>query len=582
MKTLRDYQQTVHDDTIQHMKTTQGTDPVVVDASVGAGKSLLIANLCKHVADKGGKAMVLARQGELAEQNSSEAWEIGLENSKFSASLGCRSTRHPVIFGTEGTVARALNKELAGYAPDLLCIDESHMVAYDNPETQFMQIIEHFKRIKPKMRIVGMTGSPYRGITSIVGQFWKKKVGNISTEYLIENGWLVPPVFGFPLEENEGFNFGDIETRNGSAEFDEKQLNAVVLEDKTLTHRIMHEVVERGKDRHGVLIFSATKRHTKEVRESLLLAGVDDHQIGIITESTKNAVRRDILARAKAGDCRYVINVGVLTTGVNIPRWDLIVYLRPIGSLVLLVQSLGRGLRLCEETGKTDALILDYAGVMSRLGHLYDSPMLEEAQLQKAKIDHDMIQCPKCETENSKFARRCMGKDLEQPDLRCDFFWQSQKCKQCDWENDISAVECRNPGCRHELRDPNAQLLHKAYSDDEMVPVVSMKITSTKNRAVMVQYILHQKPESGWPTEFYAVENDKMARVWRARFVSAHVRDPAWRSRVMSMRSAETIVKNQAVFDAPTHIAFRVNEKGHHVVGRKRFISGRMEEQSSS
>jgi hypothetical protein len=208
--------------------------------------------------------------------------------------------------------------------------------------------------------------------------------------------------------------------------------------------------------------------------------------------------------------------------------------------------------------------------------------MLEEAQLQKAKMDHDMIQCPKCETENSKFARRCMGKDLEQPDLRCDFFWQSQKCKQCDWENDISAVECRNPGCRHELRDPNAQLLHKAYSDDEMVPVVSMKITSTKNRAVMVQYILHQKPESGWPTEFYAVENDKMVRVWRARFVSAHVRDPAWRSRVMSMRSSETIVKNQAVFDAPTHIAFRVNEKGHHVVGRKRFISGRMEDQSSS
>jgi superfamily II DNA or RNA helicase len=577
MKNLRDYQQGVHDDTIAHLKSKQGVEPVVIDASVGAGKSLLIAYLCQHVTSKGGKAMVLARQGELAEQNAEEAWCIGLENSKFSASLRSRSTRHSTIFGTEGTVARALDKELAGYAPDLLCIDESHMVAYDDPETQFMQIIEHFQRIKPKMRIVGYTGSPYRGITSIVGHFWKKKVGNISTEYLIDNGWLVPPVFGFPLESDEEFKFGDIQTRNGSAEFDEKQLNAVVMEDKTLTHRIMLEVVERCKDRHGILIFAATKRHTKEVKQGLLLAGVDEHQIGIITESTKNAVRRDILARAKAGDCRYVINVGVLTTGVNIPRWDVVVYLRPIGSLVLLVQSLGRGLRLCQETGKTDALILDYAGVMSRLGHLYNSPMLEEAQLQKAKEDHDLIQCQKCYTPNSKFARRCIAKDADEPDGRCAFFWQSQKCKRCDWENDISAVECRNPGCRHELRDPNAQLLHKAYSDDEMVPVVRMDIKATKNGAVMVQYILEQKPESGWPTEFYAVSHDKMFRVWQAKFLAAHVKCPSWRQRCYSMRTAEVICKNKSVFDSPSHIAFRVNEQGKHVIGRKRFLSGREE-----
>jgi superfamily II DNA or RNA helicase len=579
---LRDYQQDIHDSTVEHLKSAQGRDPVVISASVGAGKTYSIAFLCKHVVDKGGKALVLARTGELIQQNSDAAWDIGLENSKFSASLNSKSTRHAAIFATEGSLARALDKEFFNYAPSLLLIDECHTVPFDNDDTQMMRIINRFLLVNPKMRIVGLTGSPYRGITSIIGRFWKRKVGDISTEWLIDQNWLVPPSFGFPIDDNEEFDFSGIDTRNGSSEFDEKELNKVVMEDKTLTHRIMVDVVKRCADRHGVLIFAATKRHTKEVREGLILAGADDHQVGIITEETKSSVRCDILARAKSGDCRYVINVGVLSTGINVPRWDALVYLRPIGSLVLLTQTIGRVLRLCEETGKTDGLILDHAGVMSRLGHLYDSPMLEEAQLQKAKIDHDMIQCPKCETENSKFARRCMGKDMEQPDLRCDFFWQSQKCKQCDWENDISAVECRNPGCRHELRDPNAQLLHKAYSDDEMVPVVSMKITSTKNRAVMVQYILHQKPESGWPTEFYAVENDKMVRVWRARFVSAHVRDPAWRSRVMSMRSAETIVKNQAVFDAPTHIAFRVNEKGHHVVGRKRFISGRTEEQASS
>ena len=96
----------------------------------------------------------------------------------------------------------------------------------------------------------------------------------------------------------------------------------------------------------GVLIFAATQRHTGQVAKALGMLGVSESDIGVIIDSTGDKERSSILERAKAGNCKYVINVGVLTTGVNVPRWDTLVFLRPICSLVLLIQAIGRVLRL--------------------------------------------------------------------------------------------------------------------------------------------------------------------------------------------------------------------------------------------
>ena len=51
MYELRDYQQKAHDSTLQYMRDTYKTgkfEPAYVSASVGAGKTLLIAFLTQH------------------------------------------------------------------------------------------------------------------------------------------------------------------------------------------------------------------------------------------------------------------------------------------------------------------------------------------------------------------------------------------------------------------------------------------------------------------------------------------------------------------------------------------------------
>ena len=78
-----------------------------------------------------------------------------------------------------------------------------------------MQIIGHFLRLNPNTRILGYSGSPYRGVDSIIGDFWVKLIGDISTDWLISKGWLVPPMFGWGDGEDLEFDLKQLETKYG-------------------------------------------------------------------------------------------------------------------------------------------------------------------------------------------------------------------------------------------------------------------------------------------------------------------------------------------------------------------------------
>ena len=74
-------------------------------------------------------------------------------------------------------------------------------------------------------------------------------------------------------------------------------------------------------------------------------------------------------ARFRAGATTVIVNVGVLTTGVDLDV-RCIVDAKPTKSRILFVQTIGRGLRTAE--GKDKLLILDHAGNHLRLGTVRD------------------------------------------------------------------------------------------------------------------------------------------------------------------------------------------------------------------
>ena len=605
--------------------------PIIVSASVSSGKSVMLAECAKAIRESGELKrrtvfiMVIQRQGLLCSQNSDAAWSIDLNNSIFSASCGNRkSTHYQVVYTTEGTLARALEQyrfspwtaeelqktpewraSARKFHPDLILIDEGHQVPFESPDSQYMKTLMHFYDCKPHMRLACMTGSPFRGTTSIVGDtpqhLWKKVasiepddpdypeggVGNgiISTEFMIEQGWVVAPQFGFPDDENTHYDFSHLSTETW--DYPEAELDAAVS-DKELCLAICADFVRKSKERKGVLIFASTQRHTRQIAAALKLIGVDPEQIGVIIDSTSQKEQTRILTAAKAGKLKFVINVGVLTTGVNVPWWDTIVLMRPIAAIVLLIQAIGRILRLLIEdgdmpmverdaltaelrkmliaaSGKPDSLVLDYANVMDVLGALYENPVLEMAELEKAKKEgKELIECPKCATMNSPTARRCMGGTISD---RCDHFWHFRLCPGCQTQNDQVARECRS--CHRMLIDPQAALNNKHYVDGESIPVRSMKAGHGAGGKLWFRYELSTGET---PMEIFyphAGANKKVNNIIWAKFVDGLPIDQRSKIRLRAMK-ASTVIENIDLIPVPLEISAR--QKGSKwTIGRRKY-----------
>lgn len=561
---------------------------LIVDAGPGSGKTMMIAMLSEHVSKKGGSVLVISRQPILCKQSYDELWEFGVPASLYAAKFNSRQVTGAVVVGTEGTIVNALDTDFKRKRFDLICIDEAHMLDFDSDSSQYMRIINHFKRnaetigSKRKLQIIGLTGSPYRNIDSIIGSFWDRIVYNIGIEKLTDEGYLTPPVYGYPDEDDETLDFSSIDTKSGSWEFDEKALDEIVMSGagKERLVRILTEVKIKTADRNQIIIFASTKRHAAEVKRVLLALGEKESMIGLVTDDTPEKERDDAIDKSKRGELRWLINVSCLTTGFDSPLIDTVLFLRPVGSLTLLVQCLGRAARLLKdwmvEKGyvKPNYLVLDYAGVFDRLGHLLDSPIINDAELARSKEKDETIQyCPVCHEENGLKARRCRGKSSSEPDGRCGhFFGKSIECPKCMTQNDVTAQVCRS--CSHELIDPNRKLLNKAYTDDEMRRVVGMTLSPSKNGALKVTYELEHEPEHGHPYElFFGLHKEGSKRIFEVKFVNVHIKSWGWRPKVLGMSTAEQICMMKDAFKAPTHIAYRINDKNQFVIGRRWFGS---------
>jgi DNA repair protein RadD len=457
-KTLRPYQQDVLNKLLSRLKVN--SDPVIVNASVGAGKSLIIAELLLIVERAGWRALCLTMNSELIRQNTQTYIEQGGNAGIFCAQLGRKDSLQPVIFASPHSVVRSIKNKgkLSNQPMSLIIIDECHNVSYNNKYSMYMRIYNHYAMFaqteRHKFRCVGLTGTPYRGKSiSIVGEdlFFKEQVCDISTAWLIENNYLVPPIFG---KHDHEIDFSKLRIKS-NGQFDQKQLSTIVDKNDRLTAEIMREVVltVESEQRNGAFIFASTKRHCQECIKSL-----PSGQAAIITGDITGDTRNQILDDARNGKLKYLVNINVLTVGVDIPLFDTVVFVRPTESLVLYTQAIGRGLRLHDD--KQDCLILDYAGNLDRNGDI-DNPIINEAVKQKEKDDPDYcIPCMDCNTMNKETARRCIGIIN---DKRCDHYFEFKECPECQTYNDIVSRQCRHCNC--ELIDPNSKLNNVAQSN---------------------------------------------------------------------------------------------------------------------
>lgn len=468
-------------------------------------------------------------------------------------------------------------------------------VVSESPETQYGVIMTELnRRCKAKyghdVIVIGYTGSPFRGTDSIKGAYWKHEIVNIDTKYLVDIGFLVPTIFGLHDIDDLHYDLSAFEASgsDGTQDFTSEQLKQMqkeILEQGTLTQKIMLKVMELTKNRNGVLITCAGKKHCQEAAKYL-----PEGSYAIVTEDMGQKARRKALKDAYTGKIKYVFQIGCLTTGINIPLWDTSVILRKIMSLTLLVQLLGRGMRLLKKEQidagyhKEDHLVLDFSGTMFELGQLYEDPILEEAEAQRSKRSGEQVPCPKCGTMNSPYARRCIGKDPLSPDGRCEEFFSYIRCgfdkhgirifdDGCGTKNDPTARYCRH--CDHVLRDPNAALNERAYTDNEWADVMDFKVQLTKDgEGILYRYWINRcDGKEGWANEvFYPYGGaTHMKNMFKAKAIFPHLDDKSIAGKILKCQNAKQFMMYAGLIKAPKRITHRINDKGRDIIHRKEF-----------
>jgi len=380
---LRDYQQAAIDATWDFLRTRQGAPCIVM--ATGSGKTpVIVAMVQEAVAQWQGRVLVLTHVKELIEQihgTMLRMWPdapVGLN----SAGLGQRDTDTQILIAGIQSVFRdptALGRR------DLIFIDECDLISPDS-ETMYQKLLATLLVINPTMRYIGLTASPFRLSDGMIyGP--EKMFEGISYEAkirdLIDQGYLS----NLRGKAGDTPDLSGVHIRGG--EFIPGELDAAV---NTLARvkKACEEIVRHGADRKSWIVFACSVEHAFSVKDQM-----EKHvACAIIIGDTDSDERRESIRAFRAGELRCLINVNVLTVGFDHPGVDLIALLRPTLSARLYLQQVGRGLRIAP--GKKDAMILDFAGNISRFGpidclHITDkTPGSGESKPAPTKT------CPQC------------------------------------------------------------------------------------------------------------------------------------------------------------------------------------------
>ncbi|MBR2514910.1 MAG: DEAD/DEAH box helicase [Halomonas sp.] len=542
---LRPYQTEAVKRVVEHFRATSA--PGVVVLPTGSGKSLVIAELARLAR---GRVLVLAHVRELVEQNHAKYQAYGLKADIFSAGLKRKEASRQVVFGSVQSVVRNLER-FSDASFTLLVIDECHRISLEK-DASYRQVIDHLQRQNPQLKILGLTATPFRLGQGFIYHrhhhgmvrgddacFFADCVFEQPLRLMVKQGFLAAPKrLDMAIE---GYDFSALAPAVGGL-FREEELNRVVAGSRA-TPGIIAQVVEYAKERRGVMIFAATVAHAEEV-----ISYLPTEHAALITGATASQERTSIIARFKARELKFLVNVAVLTTGFDAPHVDLIAILRPTESVSLYQQMVGRGLRL--SPGKADCLILDYAG------NPWD---LYAPEVGEPKPDSDsepvQVECPACGHANlfwgkrdgelviEHFGRRCQGL-VEHPDLsvreskggrgaasgvykkQCDFRFRFKVCDSCGAENDIAARRCH--GCEQLLVDADDKLKDALkLKDAKVLRVSGMQLEATTNgRGLPRLKVTYYDEDGASLAEWFALETSAQRRAFYAVFLRDHLRAP--------------------------------------------------------
>lgn len=321
-----------------------GKNKALLVSATGTGKTYLSAFDVLQFNPK--RMLFLVHRRNIAQKAMESYHSILSNNKEFGLYSGStKATNADYLFSTVQTFSR--EEHLAKFHPnyfDYIVIDETHRAS----ASSYQKIMNHFK---PAF-LLGMTATPERtdGL-DVFALFDYNIASEIRLHDALANEMLVP--FHY-------FGISDIEI-NGKLLDETATINELNRLDRV--NHIIENINLFGTD-DGIkrgLVFCSRQEECLFLADEFNNKGL--RAIALTGNSTEEERSRAIdLLETDDLDIKldYIITVDIFNEGIDIPRVNQIVMLRPTQSAIIFVQQLGRGLRKRE--GKSYVTVIDFIG----------------------------------------------------------------------------------------------------------------------------------------------------------------------------------------------------------------------------
>lgn len=286
--------------------------------------------------------------------------------------------------GDEDLEDEAEKLDIPIHAFDCVIADECHRGYTSTEEGKWRQVLDHFDAIK-----IGLTATP----AAHTKAYFDDIVYRYTVDRAISEGFLVDydavkiktdiTMKGFFLKPGESVKL--VDPTSGKETYDvledERAYDSSDLERKATAPDRNRKIVQEFKkyaikfeEEHGrfpkTLFFAVNDlSHTSHAD---LLVNIlrdefnrgDDFVQKITGSPTVDRPLQRIREFRNRPEPAIVVTVDMLTTGVDVPKIENIVFVRPVKSRILFEQMLGRGTRLAPEINKTHFTVFDAVGVL--------------------------------------------------------------------------------------------------------------------------------------------------------------------------------------------------------------------------
>jgi superfamily II DNA or RNA helicase len=322
-------------------KVLHGKKRIVFQLPTGAGKTVAFAGLVQRFLNKQQRRiLILVHREELLKQTIRTIFQW-YDIMAIPVTAGMSYLPNGLVYVAMVETANNRLKKNPDYFQNigLVIVDEAHLGL-------FRKMFEHYR----ESLIIGFTATPIAASkTEPLKNYFEDIVTSVDIPDLIKMGSLAP---------NKTYHIDNVSRKDfkiSKGEFDERQMAGVYSGGKHVQNTIAaYQKYALGKK---TIVFNCNIEHSKKVNEAFLAFGYKSRHLDGDTDSNE---REKLLEWFKNTPGAILNNVGVATTGVDVPSIEAVIMNRSTMSLSLWLQCCGRGSRPL--IGKPYFLIIDMGG----------------------------------------------------------------------------------------------------------------------------------------------------------------------------------------------------------------------------